>query len=232
MSDIREGENEMSAGLPRSRTSVAATRPSKPSRSSDARKSEVTRARILDAAAEMFWKKGFARARLSDIARRARTRPSSIYYYFESREALVEEVLRIANDRTAVSVRDAIEALPPHASIREQIRAAIHGQFQSVLSADPYTSAHMRIFDQIPPKMREHFLGVLDENAEIWRHLIFEAKHSGMLRDDLDPSVVRLLLFGMMNWSIEWYRPGRLSPADVADQAATIFFEGIFKSPS
>lgn len=194
------------------------------------RKSEITRTRILDAAAEVFWKKGFALTRLRDIAKKARTQPSSIYYYFGSRELIVEEVLRIANDRTARSVREAIEALPPNATIRQKITAAIHGQFKSVLSADPYTSAHMRIFDQIPPRMREHFLAVLDENAGIWRELFLEARQSGLLRKDLDPSLIRLLLFGMMNWSVEWYRPGRSSPDEIAEQAATILFEGVYSN--
>lgn len=231
MSGIEELDDAKTA-MPRVKRAAAASPASKQAKSSGARKSEVTRGRILDAAAEVFWKKGFALTRLTDIAKKARTRPSSIYYYFESREAVVEEVLRIANDHTARSVREAIAKLPADASIREKIGAAIHGQLDSVLSSDPYTSAHMRIFDQIPPKMREHFLGVLDDNAEIWRALIFEAKAAGMLRDDLDPSVIRLLLFGMMNWSIEWYRPGRLSPANVADHAAAIFFDGVFKPTS
>lgn len=193
-----------------------------------AKKSEITRARILDAAAEVFWKKGFALTRLSDIAKKAKTQPSSIYYYFESREAIVEEVLRIANDRTAKSVRDAISDLSESATLREKITAAIRGQIASVLSGDPYTSAHIRIFDQIPPKLREHFLRVLDENAELWRDLFFEAKQSGLMRDDLDPSVTRLLLFGMMNWSIEWYRPGRFTPDQIAEHAAAILFDGAF----
>ena len=55
-----------------------------------------------------------------------------------------------------------------------------------MLSGDPYTSAHMRIFDQIPPKLREHFLRILDENAELWRALLFEAKLTGMLRPEID----------------------------------------------
>lgn len=232
MSELEQLDSDERTTLPGSKRSATAREASIRAKRPGARKSDATRARILDAAAEVFWKKGFALTRLTDIAKKARTRPSSIYYYFESREAVVEEVLRIANDHTARSVREAIANLPANATIREKISAAIRGQLDSVLSSDPYTSAHMRIFDQIPPKMREHFLGVLDDNAEIWRALIFEAKAAGMLRDDLDPSVVRLLLFGMMNWSIEWYRPGRLSPANVADHAAAIFFDGVFKPSS
>ena len=216
------GRRTASNGRPAKR--AMSTAPHAPRR----RKSDVTRERILDAADDVFFQKGYALARLSDIAKKSGTQPSSIYYYFDSREAIVEEVLRIANDRTAESVRKAVSQLPEDAPVRERITAAIHGQITSVLSQDPYTSAHMRIFDQIPPRMREHFLRVLDENAEIWRNLLYEAKHLRLLRADVDVSVVRLLLFGMMNWSIEWYRPGRLSPDEVADQVALLFFDGVF----
>lgn len=191
------------------------------------KKSDATRARILDAAAHVFRRKGYALTRLSDIAKKAGTRTSSIYYYFDSRDAIVHEVLRIANERTAAYVHGSIAEIPSSASAREKITAAIHGHFRIVLSDNEYTSAHMRIFDQIPPKIRDHFLRVLDSNAEIWRALFDEALTSGEISDALDPSVLRLLLLGMMNWSIEWYKPGRMSIDAIADQAASLLFDGI-----
>lgn len=196
------------------------------------KKSEVTRARILDAAAFVFRRKGYALARLSDISKKAKTQTSSIYYYFESREAIVAEVLNIANERTAIFVRKALEEVPEGSSVRERITAAIRGHFAITLSGDDYVSAHMRIFDQIPAKLRDHFLRVLDENAQVWRVLFKEAQETGQIRSDLDISVLRLLLLGMMNWSVEWYKPGRLTPDEIAQQAAKILFEGIGPLPS
>lgn len=191
------------------------------------RKSELTRARLLDAAAFVFRQKGYALTRLADIAVRARTPTSGIYYYFKSREAIVAEVLRIANERTLERVQGAVAALPPEATIQDKITAAVHGHLGIVLSGDPYTLAHMRIFDQIPAKLQKRFLGVLDETSEIWRQLFAEAHEAGVLRDDLDLSVVRHLLLGMMNWSIEWYKPGRLSIEEIARQTASLLFSGI-----
>ena len=191
------------------------------------KKSEVTRARILDAAAYVFRHKGYALTRLSDIAKRARTQTSSIYYYFESREAIVAEVLRIANERTVACVNAAIAEVPADAPVRDKITAAMRGHIAIVLSGDQYTSAHIRIFDQIPPALREHFLRVMDENAQTWRSLFAEAKAACEVRDDLDMSVVRLLMLGMMNWSIEWYKPGRMTPDEVASQAALLLYEGM-----
>ncbi|MHA6642762.1 TetR/AcrR family transcriptional regulator [Mesorhizobium sp. A623] len=195
-------------------------------------KAEITRARILDAAAYVFRHKGYALTRLTDIAKRARTQTGSIYYHFESREAIVAEVLRIANERTQNQVIHAIEALPPDADVHDRIAAAIHGHLAVVLSGDDYTSAHMRIFDQIPTSLREHFLQVLDESSQFWRSLLQEARAKGQIRDDVDLSVIRLLLIGMMNWSVEWYREGRLEPAQIADQVTILLFEGIRKKKS
>ncbi len=191
------------------------------------KKSHATRQRILDAAAYVFQSKGYALARLSDIAKRAKTQTGSIYYYFASREAIVAEVLRVANERTSAFVLGHIAALPAGAPVRDRIEAAIHGHFAIVLSGDHYASAHMRIFDQTPKKVREHFLRVLDENAEIWRDLFAEARAAGVIRKDVDLSVMRLLLLGMMNWSIEWYKPGKLTVEQIARQATILFLEGV-----
>jgi AcrR family transcriptional regulator len=190
-------------------------------------KAELTRGRIVDAAAYVFRHKGYALTRLSDIAKRARTQTGSIYYHFESREAIVAEVLRVANARTQDRVLDAINALPANADVRERIKAAIHGHLEVVLAGDEYIAAHMRIFDQLPDKLRENFLRVLDENSELWRSLLKEARESGLVRDDINLSIVRLLLIGMMNWSVEWYRQGPLSPEQIADQVTILFFDGI-----
>ena len=74
-------------------------------------KSEATRARILDAAAKIISTKGYAAARLADIASEADTQAGSLYYHFESREALVEEVLDIAIDRVTAYVEEQVKRL-------------------------------------------------------------------------------------------------------------------------
>lgn len=211
---------------PHKKTAAKTTR-KRPKAASQPKKSELTRARLLDAAAYIFQDKGYALTRLTDIAKRARAQTSSIYYYFESREAIVAEVLRIANERTLQRVNDFLAELPPDASVQDKITAAIRGHYDIVLSQDPYTMAHMRIFDQVPEKIKQQFLGVLDETTQIWRQLLKEGQLTGVIREDLDLSVTRQLLLGMMNWSIEWFRPGRLSVDDIARHTAAMLFTGI-----
>ena len=56
-------------------------------------KSARTRERILDAAAHVLSRKGYAGTRLSDVADQAEIQAPAIYYYFPSRDDLIEEVM-------------------------------------------------------------------------------------------------------------------------------------------
>src|ERR1700748_3802854 len=54
-------------------------------------KSALTRARILDAAAHVLSVKGYAGLRLTDVAAEAEIQAPAIYYYYTSRDELIEE---------------------------------------------------------------------------------------------------------------------------------------------
>src|SRR5260370_20937275 len=49
---------------------------------------------IVAAALDVFVERGFARARLEEVARRAGVTKGTIYLYFKSKEALVKAVVR------------------------------------------------------------------------------------------------------------------------------------------
>ena len=88
-------------------------------------KSERTRQRILDAAAEVLAERGYAEARLTDIAARAGMQAGSLYYHFSSRDELVGEILRLGIENSWDLVAAAVGRLPPTATPLERLDAAI-----------------------------------------------------------------------------------------------------------
>lgn len=59
------------------------------------RKDKETReAEIVDAAFHVFTESGFAAAKIEDVAARAKVSKGTVYVYFETKEALFEEVIR------------------------------------------------------------------------------------------------------------------------------------------
>src|SRR3954470_18657587 len=79
-----------------------------------------TRARLLDAGADAFAKKGYHAARVDDIVAAAETSHGTFYLYFESKEALFDELV----SGVAAELATLVDALP---SVRnnDQGRAAL-----------------------------------------------------------------------------------------------------------
>jgi TetR/AcrR family transcriptional regulator, cholesterol catabolism regulator len=191
-------------------------------------KSELTRHRILDAAAKVFRSQGYSGARLSDIAALAGIQTGSMYYHFESREALVEEVLHLGIAVAWQHVRDVVDELPPDATPLDRVTVAIRAHTEVQLEISDYSSAHARIIGQVPSDVRRRNLVDQINYGEYWDGLLKAAVASGEIRDDLDLYVTRMLIFGALNWTSEWYRPrsGR-SVEFIADQALAILIQGV-----
>lgn len=62
-------------------------------KSQRAARPNTTRQRILDAAMYLFWERGYSATGMADVLKRARARSGSFYYFFESKEAVLEAVL-------------------------------------------------------------------------------------------------------------------------------------------
>ena len=66
----------------------------KPEMTKRARRKAERPAEILDAAFEEFVKNGYAATRLEDVAARANVTKGTIYFYFETKERVFDEMIR------------------------------------------------------------------------------------------------------------------------------------------
>src|SRR5438552_12296881 len=89
------------------------------------RKGEQTRARLLDAAKEIFEENGFLDARISDIAERAGLSHGSFYHYFDSKEQVFREVAEAVQSQLAAPMTEVVLAHGSTASPPERLREAL-----------------------------------------------------------------------------------------------------------
>ena len=190
-------------------------------------KSAQTCQRLVDAAANVFRAKGYAGARLVDIADLAEMQVPGVYYYFASKDDLVEAVLREGVAKAHAFVEERVAAVPVGRPALDRLRAAIEAHVLVVLEIGDYTSANIRIFGQLPDDIRRRHLAQQRSYGDLWRNVLEEAQAAGELREDLDLSVVRMLVLGALNWTVEWFRPGAQSAAEVARNATTMICEGV-----
>ncbi|MBB3606168.1 AcrR family transcriptional regulator [Mycolicibacterium sp. BK556] len=190
-------------------------------------KSQRTRQRILDAAAHVLSVKGFAGTRLSDVAEYAELQAPAIYYYFPSREDLIEEVMFCGISDMRRHLQETLDALPAGTPAMDRIMAAVEAHLRHELELSDYATATIRNSGQIPEHLRARQEKESAAYGRIWQRLFDDATADGEMRDDLEPRVVRGLVLGALNWAAEWWDPKRGSLDGIVANAQTIVRSGI-----
>ncbi len=188
----------------------------------DEPKSIRTRARILDAAAYILSLKGYAATRLSDVAEHAGIQAPATYYYFRSRDDLIEEVLYSGIADMRRHLQETLDSLPAGTSPMDRIMAAIEAHLRHELELSDYATASIRNSGQVPEQLRARQLKEQVRYDAIWRRLFEDAASAGQMRPDLDVRMTQALTLGGLNWTAQWWDPRRGSVEAVIKNAQTL----------
>ncbi len=195
----------------------------------------VTQGRILAEAARLFKHRGYAATPLRDIAAAAGIKAGSIYYHFESKEAILGEVLDRGMQLVFDLVRQRVDALPVTATGLDRVGACIEGHLWGMLHHGDFTTANIRMYGQLPASAKNRNRTIRLAYAAYWDRLLDAAIAAGELRADTSPVMMRLFMIGALNWTAEWYNPQRGAFSDFARQMTAFVFEGLVQrgeSPS
>lgn len=190
-------------------------------------KSARTRGRILDAAAHVLSIKGYSGTRLTDVAEYAELQAPAIYYYFPSREDLIEEVMWVGIADMRQHVLAVLDAVDPASSPMDRILAAVEAHLRHELEISDYTTASIRNAGQLPESIRARQVAEEAKYGKIWQKLFKDASEEGQIRDDLDVKMARMLVLGALNWAAEWWNPRRGSLDTVVATAQSIVLAGL-----
>jgi len=180
---------------------------------------------VLDAAAELFVTQGYAGTTIRQIAAATGIKAGSIYHHFDSKEALFVAVL---NDGIIVML-DAFDStnsrLTDTDSSTAQVLAHVRAHLSAVFENGPYTTAHVTSFFSAPAKVRGQVVPQRDNYEERWNDLLERIFPSVAVKD---LHLHRLILFGAMNATAEWFDPnGTLSLDQLASTISRQFLNGV-----
>lgn len=181
----------------------------------------------MDSAAQILSRRGYAGTRLSDIAADAEIQTSAIYYYFSSREDLVETVMERGVFEARTHVEGALTALPLTASAMDRIDAAVEAHLQLNLQLSAYATAAIRNMGQVPERIRTNQLAAERAYATLWRDLLAAAQREGAIPRTTDIRAMRMLILGALNWAPEWWHPDRGSLETAVKTAKILVRRGI-----
>jgi len=180
---------------------------------------------VLHAAASRFVDQGYAATTVRQIATDSGIKAASIYHHFASKASLfgsvLEEGIRVmveAFDRAAAEAE-------AESAVQDRLLAHVRAHLAALFEHGPFTASHVTAFFTAPPQVRAHTVPVRDGYEQLWNELLADLFPT---RSAQDLALVRLLLFGSMNSTIEWFRPdGEMSLDDLAGQITEHFLHGV-----
>lgn len=182
---------------------------------------------MLDAAARVVAREGWSGTRLTDVAREAEVQAPAIYYYFASREDLIDEVAQTAATSLVEGVTSAIAALAVDAGVLERIDSAAEAHLRFTMTEPVLARIVLRSADQFPEGAGPRYVATMQRYHRLWSGLLREAQREGLLDDQLDLTVTRHLTLGALNSALDWWSPGRTSAAKVVEQTKMLLRRGL-----
>lgn len=177
-----------------------------------------TRSALIHAARETFEEMGFRDARLSDIAARAGTSYGVFYHYFETKEAILEELFTsVTGEMFNASQSSPAGPSDPLHKIEDANRKylAVARRNAQLIAVIEEMAIRDSYFRELKLHIREPFLR---RNAAGIRHL----QERGMADRDLDPELSASMLGGMVeHFSLLWFVHGVEYDEDEAVKALT-----------
>lgn len=157
------------------------------------KKSTPRKEQILQAAEQVFARKGYHDSTISDVARQAKVSDATIYEYFSSKEDLLFSLPGETARRGKENLEQVLPFIRSHA---DKIRAFVYNHLNFYQNNPDYASVALLI---LKPNRKfaetEAYRDVQDLSRVLIR-VIEEGMAAGEFRADLDPFLVRSIILG------------------------------------
>lgn len=181
---------------------------------------------LLAIAARLFAENGVRATTVRHIADAAGILSGSLYHHFDSKEAIVDEVLRGFLDSLFADYTDIVgRGDAPRATLENLVRASFRAIHESRDQVAIYQDEIKHLqgtprFDYLEARNRE-FRGM-------WISVLEAGQATGEFPADLDVSITYRFLRDTVWVAVRWYKPGGpVTHSEIADQYLRIVLDGL-----
>jgi len=184
---------------------------------------------VLKTSAAVFASNGFHSTSMRDISRATKMSLSGLYYYFDSKEELLFLIQDYCFSTVIGDCRKLLEGVDDPVLrltllIENHLNYFVNNINEMKVLSHEANSIGGELFRRINSKKRQYVDLVMNLLSEIARQRKLES---------VDVRVATFALFGMMNWSYNWYNPRKdLDVAELSAQMTRLFLRGFLEKES
>ncbi len=186
----------------------------------------MTRDEILEAAAQVFRRKGFHGASMQDIAEAVNLQKASLYHHVSSKQ----EILLALLDRALDLLFERLEPLTHQpAPAVEKLRQMMLTYLSTLTEEIDLAAVLLLEHRSLDPELRNRHIPKRDRFEQLWREVLEQGQSEGAFVVANVPLIARAIL-GILNWTITWYRPdGALSVQEIGEIYADLLLNGLLR---
>jgi TetR/AcrR family transcriptional regulator, cholesterol catabolism regulator len=184
------------------------------------------RAELLAIAGRLFAERGFATTTVREIADAAGILSGSLYHHFDSKESMVDEILRGFLDRLRAAYERVLAERPDP---RAALTALITVSFESMDTDGDAIAIFQNEAVYLSQFERFGYLDTVAAELEgCWLGVLERGQLAGVFRADLRVPLVYRFIRDTVWVAVRWYDPkGTLGAEEIAAQYLTILCQGI-----
>ena len=183
---------------------------------------------LLETATLLFKEKGYHNTSMQDLADALGMQKGSLYYYIDSKEELLRELLEQATSILGAHI-DEIYAADLSAS--EKLRRALENHGQAIMDHLNLVTVYLQEYRSLPPERLEEVLVA----REHYEERLMQILQDGITSGEFNPVDVKMTVFGflgMLNWTHQWFSPeGELTSEEIAVILADLALQAVSKKP-
>ncbi|MGW0531328.1 TetR/AcrR family transcriptional regulator [Streptomyces sp. NPDC003032] len=184
------------------------------------------RRELLGIAADVFAEQGYNATTVRKIADAAGMLAGSLYYHFDSKESMLEEILRTFLTELWDGYDSVLQAqLDP----RRTLEALVTESFREIDRHRAAVAIYQKEAKHLVAQQRFQYLSDSQQRFEkAWLTTLERGVAEGVFRDDLDVRLAYRFVRDTVWVAASWYRPGGgHSPEEIARQYLSMVLDGI-----
>ena len=144
---------------------------------------EERRGEILAAAKKVFARKGYHGTTIAEIAKTARLSYGSIYWYFDSKDALFHELMESEGQALRRHVTEALTTTPAAGAPDAPFRAAVRATFEFFESDRALVKLLFRDSYALGDRFEKHLFGIYEGFIGDIEEIVTDARKRGIVAD-------------------------------------------------
>jgi AcrR family transcriptional regulator len=169
--------------------------------------------RIKEAAIDLFYKKGYFAASLSDVAQCIGIRKASIYHHYPSKESMLLNILETVLVDLTANLHDSIEGIE---GIEDRMRAAIRSHIRFHLDRQKEVLISDSELRGLSPENYDAVVRIRDAYEKEFEALLSAGMNAGVWAAG-DLRIISFAILNMCTAVAGWFKPaGRLPKDEIA----------------